>query len=235
MGELTDLALATITQAQRSVEIVGQNMANAATPAFKRRVAFAQLVGLDNSRENALPQISVAIDNRPGKLVQTGNPSDLALSGAGVFALRRDSNVVYARNGQFTVNGTGRLVDGQGFALQLANGNDVVVKSTKFQIGVDGTVTENGESLGRIAVFAPLSDSSELDREAVAGVDRSQLVLLDNAQIKQGAYEASNVSTGDEMVAMIEALRRAESSQRLMNVYDELMGRVITTFGEGSR
>jgi flagellar basal body rod protein FlgG len=37
------------------------------------------------------------------------------------------------------------------------------------------------------------------------------------------------------MVSMMEALRRAEAGQRVMNVYDDLMGRAITTFGENVR
>jgi flagellar basal-body rod protein FlgF len=53
--------------------------------------------------------------------------------------------------------------------------------------------------------------------------------------VQQGAYEASNVTTGDEMVLMMEALRRAEAGQRVMNVYDDLLGRAVTSFGENVR
>jgi flagellar basal-body rod protein FlgG len=47
--------------------------------------------------------------------------------------------------------------------------------------------------------------------------------------------EASNVSLGDEMVAMMTALRQAESGARLAQLYDDLMGRAITTLGESKR
>jgi flagellar basal body rod protein FlgG len=50
--------------------------------------------------------------------------------------------------------------------------------------------------------------------------------------VRQGAIEASNVSTGVEMVDMMAAIRRAESGQRLVNVYDDLMGRALTLFGQ---
>ena len=56
-----------------------------------------------------------------------------------------------------------------------------------------------------------------------------------DATVQQGVYEASNVNTGDEMVMMMEALRRAEAGQRVINVYDDLMGRAVTTFGESVR
>lgn len=235
MGELTELALATISQAQRRVEVVGQNLANAATPAYKRRIAFSQLVNNGSDGTNNVPQTEIVIDNRSGKIVETGNATDFFLSGQGFFALRRDSDVIYSRRGQLAVDGEGRLVDSQGFALQLASGNDIIVKSGDFKVGVDGTVTDKGEMLGRIAVFAAVDGSGESGTENATDGARSQFAPVDNIRIRQGAFEASNVSTGDEMVAMVEALRRAESGQRVMNVYDDLMGRVITAFGENAR
>lgn len=231
MGELTELAFATISQAQNRVEVAGQNLANAATPAFKRRVAFVELLRTDNHDDRNIPQTRVSFDSRPGKLVETGNASDLALSGIGYFALSKDLETIYERDGQLTVDTDGRLVNARGFALQFDSGRDVVVATDKFEIGIDGVVTDKGERLGRIAVFAPLA---ALPGDSSSG-SGPQMIPIDDVQIVQGAYEASNVVSGDEMVAMVEALRRAESGQRLMNVYDDLMGRVITAFGEGAR
>jgi len=34
------------------------------------------------------------------------------------------------------------------------------------------------------------------------------------------------------MISMMEALRRAETGQRLVGVYDDLMGRVLTSLGQ---
>ena len=44
--------------------------------------------------------------------------------------------------------------------------------------------------------------------------------------------ETSNVNMGDEMVAMMEAVRRAETGQRLVTTYDDLMGRALNLFGQ---
>ncbi|WCM29993.1 hypothetical protein NDN01_25485 [Sphingomonas sp. QA11] len=53
--------------------------------------------------------------------------------------------------------------------------------------------------------------------------------------VRQGMTEASNVSVGDEMVTMMAALRQAESGARLVQTYDDLLGRAITTFGQSGR
>jgi flagellar basal-body rod protein FlgF len=227
MSELTETAMAAISQAQRRVEVAAQNLGNAATPGYKRLVAFSSLVTDSNNAHASRPEIKTVVDQRPGKLIETGNPADLALDGAGFFALRRDDQVIYIRNGQFSIDNDGRLVDQNGFALQLANGHDLMVRSAEFEVMPGGRVRENGEILGTIAVFA--SD------EPTGPDSIGKLDLVTNPEIKQGMTEASNVSTGDEMVAMIEALRRAEAGQRVMTIYDDLMGRVITSFAENGR
>lgn len=235
MSSVVDLAISVLDQAERRVEIAAQNLANATTPAYKRKVAFSAAVSLPDRPDISLPQVAAVTDFRTGKLSTTGNPTDIAIAGRGYFAVRRDDAVIYTRQGRFTLDRDGRLTTSNGFALQLLDGGDLVVKSSDFRVDPDGSVFAGKELLGRIAVYRA-SDEARL--EPVNGGFRnaaSELAPADDAIVRQGAFEASNVSTGDEMVSMIEALRRAESGQRVMNVYDDLMGRVITTFGESVR
>jgi flagellar basal-body rod protein FlgF len=235
MASLTDFAVATLSQAQRRVEIAAQNIVNSTTPAYKRRVAFSTLLGDLNTGHVETPSVNAAIDFRNGKLTQTGKPTDLAISGPGYFALRSHNSIVYSRAGQFSIDKDGRLVNAQGFSLQLASGSDLVVRLSDFQVRVDGTVIEKGNALGRVAVFT-VADQSRL--EPIDGNFRArglELSVSEHAQVQQGTVETSNVSSGDEMVVMMESLRRAEAGQRVMNVYDDLMGRVITSFGDNVR
>jgi len=50
--------------------------------------------------------------------------------------------------------------------------------------------------------------------------------------VRQGYLEGSNVNSLSEMVGVIDAMRHAESSQRLMRAYDEALETAITTLGE---
>jgi flagellar basal-body rod protein FlgF len=235
MSDLVELSVSTLSQAQRRVEIVAENLANATTPAYKRRVAFSTLVNNQSTNATSTPRVAAAIDFRAGKLVQTSNPYDFAVAGPGYFAVRYDNRLAYTRLGQFTRADDGRLVNAQGGVLQLANGSDAVVSSSKFALRSDGTIVEDGILQGRIAVFATAQESGLQVVDGGFSSGAGQLTLSDDAGVHQGAYEASNVSSGDEMVLMMEALRRAEAGQRVMNVYDDLMGRVVTTFGESVR
>jgi flagellar basal-body rod protein FlgG len=53
--------------------------------------------------------------------------------------------------------------------------------------------------------------------------------------LRQGMLESSTVALGDEMVATMTALRQADAGGRVMQVWDDLMGRAVTTFGQAGR
>jgi flagellar basal-body rod protein FlgF len=235
MGNLVDIGVSVLLQAERRVEIAAQNLSNATTPAYKRRVAFSALIQSSDSQSAILPRVAAAIDFRNGKLVETGSPYDLALAGPGYFAVRNDDRISYTRQGQFSADANGRLVDVRGGVLQFANGSDAIIENDKFVVNADGSVTEAGLLRGKIGVFSADDQAALEVAEGGFSAGRANLTLIDDSTVQQGAYEASNVTTGDEMVLMMEALRRAEAGQRVINVYDDLMGRAITNFGESVR
>lgn len=222
MSGLIESASAILSQSEKRLEIIAQNVANAATPGYKRLVAFSALVPAANGGDSVDTVVTPAVDRRPGKAVVTGVPFDFALTGPGLFALRGDQGTHLTRQGRFSRDRDGRLIDVVGNALQLVSGNDLIVSSSEFEVHSDGTVIEHGAVLGRIAVYGAQGEEGAGD-------------LIAAPNLQQGAYEGSNVSSADELVAMMEALRRAESAQRVMITYDELMGRAITTFGEAGR
>ena len=55
-----------------------------------------------------------------------------------------------------------------------------------------------------------------------------------DATVRQGMVETANVSLAEEMTQSMAALREAESGARLIQLYDELMSRVATAFGQGA-
>jgi flagellar basal-body rod protein FlgF len=229
MSGLVGVAAAMLSQSEKRVEIAAENVANLSSPGYKKRVGFSEMIA---SPTGISSQSSSFVDLSAGKLRQTGNPTDLAIVGDGFFVVSDQQETGYTRAGQFTRTADGRLVNAQGLALQAADGGDLVLQDGAFSISADGIVTQAGAPVGRVAIadFAdrgPLGESGGLFRATAADpVDAT------GAVVRQGSLEASNVSTGEEMVAMMEALRRAEGAQRLVNVYDELMGRILGSVGQ---
>lgn len=230
MSGLANIAGSILSQSQHRAEIIAQNLANATTPAYKRRIAFVRLLAGQPADAEQTP-LATGIDSTPGKLVETGNRFDLAIAGPGVFALRQDDTLQFTRAGRFIRLEDGRLADARGGVLQNAAGGDLVVGSDAT-IERDGRIAGSAAEAGRVAIYETaegyLAEDGRIAREA-------ELVPPEDVHLVGGAYEASNVSTGEEMTQMMLALRLAESGQRVMLSYDDIMGRVITSLGDSMR
>lgn len=235
MSGLYDSAGIVMRIAERQIDTLSHNVANVSTAGYKRRVSsnrFNEL--LSNDLESDL-SIRLTTDTSQGKLISTGNSLDLAISGAGMFVLRRGDVTSYSRQGQFRLGDGGRVVDANGFALQQAGGGDLVLTNAHPTIASDGTVIESGRPIARIMLAAPTrSDAMTPIGEVHYSAAETAMHEVDGT-IKQGMLESSNVTLSDEMVAMMAAMRRAETGARLMQTYDELVGRAINTLGQGGK
>lgn len=235
MTGLVESAGAILSASERRLETIANNVANLSTPGFKRQLSFVDVLAAPGEGAE-MPATRVRADLGQGRLTETGNGLDLAIAGAGFFRLRAGESTLYSRQGNFRLAEDGRVVTSHGYALQTAEGADLVLDSAAVEILADGTVLDRGSPVARIALFAPAEGAAV---EPVAG---SAVAFADEAaeevaepQLRQGMVETSNVSLGDEMVAMMAALRQAEGGARLIQLYDELLGRAVTTFGQTGR
>lgn len=232
MVGLLETASVMLTHAQRRVEAASQNVANMTTPGYKRQVSFSETLTDLRDGYPGSQRLSSYVDGAPGKQVNSGNPSDIYISGPGYFAVADGERVLLTRQGQFVRAADGRLRTAAGQALQAVDGGDLVLKPGAFEIAADGTVTQGAVPVGRIAIVDLPTGARLVENGGTISAEGGAEATPVAAQVRQGAYESSNVSTGEEMVTMMEALRRAESAQRLVNVYDELMGRALSAFGQ---
>jgi len=232
MSGLIESAAAILSASERRLEVAAHNVANVSTPGYKRSVGFSQILAA--AREsNTLPDIVARNDFAQGKLISSGNPLDLAVSGSGFFQVRAGDQLLYTRQGQFRRVENGTVVSAQGHVLQQAGGGDLVLENAAVQILGDGTVLDRGRPVGRVGLSAPAAgvtlNAVGESHFATGGV----MEEVAEPMIRQGMVESSNVSMGDEMVTMMAAMRQAEGGARLVQVYDELMGRALTTLGGG--
>ena len=236
MQGLIESATAILVSSERRLETIAANVSNVTTPGYKRQISFQEALGRGGVID-APAGHRVRADFRQGQLQATGAPMDLGISGAGFFQLRSAEGFVYTRNGQFRVAEDGSVVSAAGHVLQQEDGGDVIVApGSTIEVLEDGTVVDQGRPVARIGVFAPDED---VPMEALGGslfsAGGHNLQPAEGTVVRQAMVEASNVSVGDEMVAMMAAARQAEGGARLVQVYDELLGRAITAFGQGGR
>lgn len=221
-----EIAEGILSRAAQCVELSAHNLANMTTPAYKARRGFG--AALDNSPATSTPSVDFTI----GKLQQTGNPMDFAISGSGFFAVRSGDAIYYTRNGQFALDNGGRLVTDQGMVVQ-SSGGDAVMDGATIAVLPDGTVLLNGTPASRLTVvdFDDLSVLQPVGGGLFAAPDGAAVETA-SPMVRQGMLESSNVSAATEMLSMMAALRSAQSGQRVMQIYDDLMGRAVTTFGQ---
>ncbi len=217
------------------LDVASQNLANLTTPGYKTRRAFCELLAggqLRSDDAERRPANSQSIDFAPGKLRNTGNPLDLAIGGRGFFVVKSASGTFYTRDGQFDRDSEGRLVAAGGLALQSTAGDVTVgAGATVLQ---DGTILDRGEPVARLTI-ASFADPSVL--EPIGGGLFAATAAPEEVAspvIRQGMLEASNVSAADEMISIMGALRGAQSGQQMVQVYDELIDRAASAFGQAS-
>jgi len=128
--------LSGLNTSQSRLDVIGDNIANVNTTAFKgSRVLFqtqfartlstgtkpSATQGGTNPNQIGLGSIIGSIQRsfQPGALETTGIPSDLAIEGQGFFVMRTpDNEQVFTRDGAFTLSADNRLINQNGFAVQ---------------------------------------------------------------------------------------------------------------------
>jgi len=105
----------------KSLEVIGNNIANASTYGFKSaRAEFADVyaAALNGAGTNAIGVgvnlAAVSQQFTQGNILTTENPMDLSINGAGFFQVTDgNSPVVFSRNGQFKIDRDGFIVNNQ--------------------------------------------------------------------------------------------------------------------------
>lgn len=223
---LLELGEIMVVGAQRRLETVSHNVANLATPGFRKGVAFEEVIA------NSANTLAFSTDFTSGALRLTGQPLDLAIASGGFFRVRGADGVYYTRAGQFSRDAEGRVVDGQGLVLQTADGQDLIVSSARIEIAEDGAVLENGVPIARVGLFECAPDV-QLERVGGAYFAAPAEIMQEVASplVRQGMVEGSNVDLPGEMIAMMTALRQAEVGARVVQTYDSLIGQTISSLG----
>lgn len=200
------------------LDVIAQNLANAATPGFRARQA--SLTFGDELH------VSVCADSVQGPLRGTGVRTDLALSGPGYFAIAGPAGVEYTRDGRMLVDAQGYLTDAQGNRVLGRLGpihfpENAHVDETG-QVVISGKVTDRL----RIVAFKGQSDAQQTESRFVA--PPGWLPIRSSARVHAGYLEDSGVDAITQMSTLITAERAYEANQKSAQRTDETLRRVVT-------
>jgi len=214
---------------KRQLDVIANNISNTDTVGFK--VESLQL-GKDVQQpqlqpgQGAAPPITFVHDTaltrdfRQGALRQTGGPFDLGLQGEGFFEVQTPTGNRLTRDGRFGLDAQGQLVDSSGNAVLGNGGSPIVLDPTKSspQIAHDGTVSQDGQVIGKIGVFT-VPNRGALTKIGNGMFDPAgQTPLADaNTAVQQGMIENANVDAIQQMTRMISVSRAYEQVTSMMD------------------
>lgn len=244
MSGTMSLIEATMRADAEAVRVIGHNIANSQVAGYRRQIpvngtssTFA--AATDNATlqmqamEMSAPEMHFETDLRAGALQSTGRALDVALEGSGFFVLQGSAGQLLTRRGDLQVSADGTLTASTGEPILGEQGSiDVGIGVPVFD--ADGTVRVNGQVIDRLRVVQVTNERGlqYLGNGLFSAADGAGVIAQEQATLRQGFLEASNVSPVGEMVQMMEAMRHFESAQRFARGYDQLMEKAISELGK---
>ena len=171
-----------------------------------------------------------------GSFRATGGKFDLAIEGDGFFRFTLpDGSLAYTRDGSFTLDQNGNLVNAMGYALDPAI--TLPQDALSVTVAADGTVsvTQQGQTqpqqVGQISLVKFINPSG-LNQ---IGKNLLQQTLASGEPIEgtpggdglgtlnQGFLEVSNVDLAEEMVNMIIGQRAYEANSKTITTVDDML------------
>jgi flagellar basal-body rod protein FlgF len=229
MDPITTAAASGLQSRMDAIDMLANNLANSSTTGFKADREFystylsAEIGSTFDPAVGAAPVVQRQwTDFAQGTLMETGNATDLALSGAGFFGVNGPNGPFYTRSGSFRISPQGVLVTAEGYPVRLVGGQTVQLQSTDpIQVSPDGQVLQDGNALGQLEIVN-FSDPSRLAKAAAAYFqvpDASvKPVAATNAQVFQGKVETSNAAPAEAAARMVSLLRTFEMLQKAVKI-----------------
>jgi len=228
---------------QRAIDIVANNVANASTTGFKREgIVFDTLLSRPAPGESIQFVVDRATyrDASNGPIVPTGNPLDIAISGAGYFPIQTPQGTRYTRAGSFQLNTDGQVTTLSGDVLLADGDQPLTIPSTTTQINIssDGFVSarvDNGTSLAQLGKLKIVRFDNEQAMQPVGNglyTTSQEEQQVEHGSVVQGALEQSNVSAVTEITQMIQIMRSYEQTVNLIGQENQRLDDAITKLGK---
>jgi len=250
MNEAVNIAAAGLTNQQRRLDTIANNVANVNSTAYKSaRLDFkdalytagytppkARTPGANQQKGHGVMVAGITKDFSVGNILTTERSLDVTIEGEGFFELGdNEGNVAYTRNGAFDLSPQEEgnyLVNGEGLYVHDADGGRISIPYGTDAIGIDmnGTITfkaygeEATVSLGVYTfrnVTGLLSTGNGTYSESEASGEKRR---AEGVSIRQGALEGSNVNLAEEMTRLIRTQRTFQLASRALSTADDMEG-----------
>jgi len=204
---------------QTKMDVIGNNIANVNTTGFKSRsVRFSELLNqnLNKDGQNTIQapsqfnQVGLGVsvssidqDNSQGALQDTNRSTDLAIDGNGFFVVNDGESNLLTRDGSFSFNQNGKLVNQEGLNVQGFNASpsgQIIAGGSPSDIQIDFDQIFAPEQTQKLDLSGNLNSSTST-RQKISSV---QSFTTNNGDIAAGTTDindldqtARSLNTGD--------------------------------------
>lgn len=212
----------------REMTVIAQNIANANTTGYRSEgLIFSEHV-VKTGRD--APSISFASATgretrfAQGGMERTGGTFDLAIEGEGYFLVEVDGVPHLTRAGAFLAGADGGVQTMEGYPVLDEGGAPLFVPADARAVfvGRDGTVSADGEPIGKVGVVAP-GDPGAMTRHAGTMFATQDYAPVEEPAVMQGFLEASNVDPVMEIARMVAVQNAYQMGQGFMDREHERM------------
>ncbi len=225
-----------------AVDVTANNIANVGSTGFQ-----TQSVNLQNQASGGVTVATITSNSAQGSLEPSDQGTNVAISGPGFFVLQGgNGGPVYTRDGNFTLDANGTLVDpSSGLDVQVVTSNGGVAPLQvppgvqSITIGANGAVYgvyADGQTtaLGSVAL-ATFHNVGGLRRvsggyQASAASGTAQVGRAGTAgfgTLASGMLESSNVDLGGEFVKMIAAQTAFDANAKSVEVASSTLKTIV--------
>lgn len=222
-----NIASAGMLAEQVQEDQISNDLANASTPGYKAsssvQQSFGSLLLQNTANGQTIGSIATGVEVSKGKtnltqgpIQDTGRSLDFAITGTGFFAVRTTAGVEYTRNGQFSTNNKGLLVDQYGNDVLSQNGSPI-------KVGAAGTVPVSALGLFNV------SNPSQLGNNNFSGKASGGRA---SGQVASGELEGSGIDPIQAMVQMESALNAYTAGQQTIGTISQTMQESASTVAQ---
>lgn len=219
-GDLRDVqnsfyvALSAQKALMRRLDTIANNVANVSTGGYRaEEVTFSTV--LSEVNQDPVAYVSGGrsyVATRPGEIVRTDNPLDVAVQGNAWLAVQTPAGTVYTRDGRMKLSAQGELQSLNGYPVLDSSGSAIRLESDGGApiIGTNGTIAQGRRQVGQIGLFTidPKASFTRFEGSGVIPSSKAEPVVDSTKYgVQQGFVERSNVNPVTEMTRMI-ALQR---------------------------
>ena len=181
--------------------------------------AFTEYLGTDG--------LSTTVDDKVGRLGNSGNPLDLALATKGYFQTQSAEGIKLTRDGRFKLDENGNLLTLEDAKVLSSSGTPIKLSLIPSDLK---DIVVNAK--GGLSVFNKITN--KLQHVADLGVVNTDGALVMNPEVKQGYNEYSNVSLQNEFLGMMPMIKAFDANRQMFMIESANLTKAISQLGSSS-